>query len=69
MSSLEIKKFKNYISLYLVQNFGMTKDAANDAVRRSAINSLLNEDAEMIMHDSIQYWAKEIWNEYNCMLV
>lgn len=69
MSSLEIRKFKKYICAYLVQNYGITDDTATDAVQHSAINSLLNDDPEMVMHDSIQYWAEQIWHEYNCALV
>lgn len=69
MSSFEVRKFKNYICEYLIKKYGISAKIATDAVQSSVINDLLKEDAEMIMHDSIQYWAEQIWNEYNCILV
>jgi hypothetical protein len=68
MKSVEIKKFKMYITYYLIIKYKVSEEIANDAVQSSAINKLLKNDAESIMHDSVQFWAEEIWKEYNCVL-
>ncbi len=51
------------------EHYGINKKAANNAVQSSVINDLLKEDTEMVMRDSIEYWAEQIWNEYSCARV
>ena len=69
MKEEKIKRFKKNIAEHMEEHYGINKKAANNAVQSSVINDLLKEDTEMVMRDSIEYWAEQIWNEYSCARV
>lgn len=60
-----VVQFKTYLANELVSSYGLTEADAVRAVEVSAINSLLHDDPVMVMHDSIETWANEIFHEYD----
>lgn len=59
-----VVQFKTYLTDELVSSYGLSKSDAKRAVEVSAINKLLKRDPIMVMHDSIESWANEIFDEY-----
>ena len=49
-----IARFKAYIADDLVHMFQMDRKGAKLAVKHSAMNTLLEDDPNMVMHDSVE---------------
>ena len=64
MSYEVIARFKAYIVDDLVRIFQMDRKDANLAVKHSAMNTLLEDDPNMVMHDSVETWAHDIYHEF-----
>jgi hypothetical protein len=59
-----IARFKAYIVDDLVHMFQMDRKDAKLAVKHSAMNALLEDDPNMVMHDSVETWAHDIYHEF-----
>lgn len=69
MSATEINKYKEYLVEDLSIAHGVTKVQADSIVQKSAINRLLCNYPEHVMHYPIQSWVEDIWKEHNGMPV
>lgn len=63
MDNAIIYKFKSHIVDELIHMFQMNRRDAKSAVKRSSTNALLEDDPYMVMHDSVETWAKYIYCE------
>lgn len=53
-----------YIVDDLVRMFQIDRKDAKLAVKHSAMNTLLEDDPNMVMHDSVETWAHDIYHEF-----
>ena len=63
-SSGEIQKMKQYVINNLIDKYNYSFSEAEKMVEQSVFNQLLKEDTDYVFHYSVEYWAKEIYNEY-----
>ena len=57
-----------WIRHLLIKNYHLTAKDADFAIDKSAVKNIYSCDIEMSSHDSIEEWAKEVynfWKNYN----
>ena len=59
-----IARFMAYIVDELARIFQMGRKDAKLAVKHSAMNALLEDDPNMVMHDSVETWNHDIYHEF-----
>lgn len=64
MNREEIKEFKQNVVDCLVKKHHMTEFEAFKAVRDSYLSKMLKWDSDFVMHDTVEEWAKYIFQEH-----
>jgi hypothetical protein len=54
---------RNYVAEYLVSKYYFDKITAENIVKNSSFNLLLNDNPEYVMHFNIEYWAEKTKKE------
>lgn len=65
MNKSDVLQFEESLIKSLVFRFGMSKQDANNAVKYSALQTLLHKHSDMVLHYPIEGWSNDIWREYN----
>lgn len=65
MRNADVAAFENSLVKSLVLRFGMNQQDAYKAVKKSAIQQLLKEHSDMVLHYPVEGWSRDIWREYN----
>lgn len=64
MTPNQITEFKQLLQRCLFENYGYSASDAYKAVHDSYLNAALRDDPDYADHDSIEYWAEIIYEEY-----
>lgn len=64
MTPDQITKFKQLLQHCLIKSHHLSVSNAYKAVQDSYLNKALEDDPDYADHDSIEYWAKIIYEEY-----
>ncbi|MGN0427634.1 MAG: hypothetical protein ACI4F0_07520 [Agathobacter sp.] len=59
----EMKEFKALVKECLMLEYQMSEIQAHCAVRDSYFSTALRQSPELAMHDSVEEWARFIYNE------
>lgn len=57
------EKMVSYVKEVLITKYHFNQDEANIMVQNSTFLDMLDDDPEITMHYSAEYWAKDILNE------
>lgn len=60
---IDVLRHINCVKLRLIQEYGLSEEAATEAVEESYLFEGLQNDPEMIMHDSINSSADDVHKE------
>lgn len=58
-------RMKKYVIQCLIDDYNYSKKDATKLVNNSVFNEMLETDTEFVMHYSVEYWAKDVINDYN----
>jgi len=61
-------KLIRFVKKNLIENFGITNEAAEYYIQNSSFIELLETDPEFVFHYSSRYWANNIAGEHQLML-
>lgn len=64
MTLEQIIEFKQLLQHCLIKSHHLSISEAYKAVQDSYLNKALKDDPDYADHDSIEYWAKIIYEEY-----
>jgi len=60
-----MEEFKQQIIDYLSNMTNLDMESIEDIVENSAFNSMLMVNSTLCFHYSVEYWVKDIMDEYN----
>lgn len=58
-------RMRKYVIQHLIDIYNYSKRDATKLVNDSVFNEMLETDTDFIMHYSVEYWARDIVNDYN----
>lgn len=65
MTNAQIREFKKFVRETLVNKYHMNEVEAQRAVRDSHLSAALQFDKDYVEHDTVEEWARFIFEETN----